>query len=194
MLTPIDLARLVAKENLLSEDMTLEKLKDLFNQLSAKSDLEVVEQERLEIYKEALQNRSKDKTVYHVVRRKKQKEIGPHIEDDDPIPPKEQLALPPHKEQLALPPHEDEPVPPPPPPPPVIKKNKRTATISNVESVHLEEANHRAEELARKEYEALGKLNLFDAKTRKAWERMKTFALRSLRRQQRRNKHLSSVK
>jgi len=82
MLTPIDLARLVAKENLLSEDMTLEKLKDLFNKLSSKSDLEVVEQERLLIYKEALQNRTKDKTVYHVVRQKKQKEIGPHIEDE----------------------------------------------------------------------------------------------------------------
>lgn len=200
ILAPIDLARLIAKENLLSEDMTLEKLKDLFNQLSSKWDLEVVEQERLLIYKEALQNRVKDKTVYHVVRRKKQKEIGPHIEDEkqkalNPWPWPQKI-LPRHKEQLALDPHieDDDPIPPPPPPPPITQKKERTATISNVESVHLEEANHRAEELARKEYEALGKLNLFDAKTRKARERMKTFALRSLRRQQRRNRHLSSVK
>ena len=80
------------------------------------------------------------------------------------------------------------------PPTPTQKNDKRTATISNVESVHLEEANNRAEEAARKEYEALGKLNLFDAKTRKARERMKTFALRSVRRQKIRNRHLSSVK
>lgn len=130
-------------------------------------------------YNRLLELIKKNKTIYHIVRQKKQKEIGP------------QKILPPHIEPINP---VIEPINPVIEPINPIHKKERNATISNVESIHLEEANHRAEELARKEYEDLGKLNLFNLKTRKPWERMKTYALRSLNRKQRRNRHLSSVR
>ena len=190
-----DLQKLIDKRNKLQSDF--DKLLD-------------------EVRKELLDKNNK---IYHIVRRKTQKALPPHEED---IVPEEQKALPPHPEQKALPPHEEDiipeeqkalpphedqkilpphvrpmPIPPTPtpvPPTPTPKNNKRTATISNVENVHMEEANHRAEELAREEYERLGQINLFDIQSWKPWRRMQTYALRSLRRQQRRNRHMASIR
>ncbi|MEI6426160.1 MAG: hypothetical protein WCO66_02285 [Candidatus Absconditabacteria bacterium] len=76
-----------------------------------------------------------------------------------------------------------------------IKSDKVwSATISNVEQVHMEEANYRAEEKARADYEALGVLSLTNLSTWHPWKRVSTYMMRSVRRQQRRNSHLSSVR
>lgn len=194
MLSPIQKARLIAKESLLSEDMTLEKLQNLVGQLWDKYNLTVVEQERLIIYKEALRNIEKEEEkIYHVIR-KKQRELPPHTPViDEPViePRKKQKELPPRPPMKELPPHIPKPDPNPIPP---TKKKERTATISNVENVHLEDANYKAEELARLDYEALGKLKLFDTKSRKFWKRLQTYLLRSVRRKKRRNADLASVK
>jgi len=99
--------------------------------------------------------------------RKKQRELPPHTPViDEPViePRKKQKELPPRPPMKELPPHIPKPDPNPIPP---TKKKERTATISNVENVHLEDANYKAEELARLDYEALGKLKLFDTKSRK---------------------------
>ncbi len=223
MLTPAELARLVAKQNLLSSGMTLEKLQDLVNKLSDGHELSPVEIQRLIVYKIALENLSKNNwKVYHVVRRKKQLELPPHIDEKEELENStieevtEKKVIPdddmiiddednkkddnyPYQKELS--PHIDDKkedsysfIPPKPIVKTIPKKKERTATISNVESVHLEEANHRAEELAREEYEKLWKLKVFDISTWKTWERMKTYALRSIRRQKRRNSHLAHVK
>jgi hypothetical protein len=58
----------------------------------------------------------------------------------------------------------------------------------------MEEANYRAEEKARADYEALGVLSLTNLSTWHPWARVSTYMMRSIRRQQRRNSHLSSVR
>ena len=69
------------------------------------------------------------------------------------------------------------------------QQGEKSATISDVERIYKEKAEHEAEELLRKEYEAIGGIKFLTPSTWKTWTRMKMYWMRG----ERRNKSIKSA-